>query len=96
VTITTNESIQTQFRTIDGLSIRFAESEERSDHARLLSPWPAHESNGASKTPASRRAFDFRLRVAAHPALAGRALHLARSSGPRMLRAPSSLDVKGL
>jgi pimeloyl-ACP methyl ester carboxylesterase len=29
-----------QFRTIDGLSIRFAESEDRDDHALLLSPWP--------------------------------------------------------
>ncbi len=35
-----NESIQPRFRTIDGLSIRFAESEERDDHALLLSPWP--------------------------------------------------------
>jgi pimeloyl-ACP methyl ester carboxylesterase len=32
--------MQTRFRTIDGLSIRFAESEERDDHALLLSPWP--------------------------------------------------------
>jgi pimeloyl-ACP methyl ester carboxylesterase len=32
--------IQPQFRTIDGLSIRFAQSEERDDHALLLSPWP--------------------------------------------------------
>jgi pimeloyl-ACP methyl ester carboxylesterase len=32
--------IRTRFRTIDGLSIRFAESEERDDHALLLSPWP--------------------------------------------------------
>jgi pimeloyl-ACP methyl ester carboxylesterase len=32
--------IETQFRTIDGLSIRFAESEDRDDHALLLSPWP--------------------------------------------------------
>ena len=31
---------QMQFRTIDGLSIRFAESEDRDDHALLLSPWP--------------------------------------------------------
>ena len=31
---------QMQFRTIDGLSIRFAESDERDDHALLLSPWP--------------------------------------------------------
>jgi pimeloyl-ACP methyl ester carboxylesterase len=29
-----------RFRTIDGLSIRFAESEDRADHAVLLSPWP--------------------------------------------------------
>jgi pimeloyl-ACP methyl ester carboxylesterase len=35
-----NDSIQTRFRTIDGLSIRFAESEPRDDHALLLSPWP--------------------------------------------------------
>jgi pimeloyl-ACP methyl ester carboxylesterase len=35
-----NGSIQTQFRTIDGLSIRFAESDEHDDHALLLSPWP--------------------------------------------------------
>jgi pimeloyl-ACP methyl ester carboxylesterase len=35
-----NTSIKPQFRTIDGLKIRFAESEERDDHALLLSPWP--------------------------------------------------------
>jgi pimeloyl-ACP methyl ester carboxylesterase len=35
-----NEPIEMQFRTIDGLSIRFAESDERDDHALLLSPWP--------------------------------------------------------
>jgi pimeloyl-ACP methyl ester carboxylesterase len=40
VTLTLNTSIQTQVRTIDGLSIRFAESEDRQDHALLLSPWP--------------------------------------------------------
>lgn len=33
-------SICPRFRTIDGLSIRFAESEDRHDHALLLSPWP--------------------------------------------------------
>jgi pimeloyl-ACP methyl ester carboxylesterase len=32
--------IQPHFRTIDGLSIRYAESEGRDDHALLLSPWP--------------------------------------------------------
>jgi pimeloyl-ACP methyl ester carboxylesterase len=35
-----NAPIETQFRTIDGLSIRFAESDARDDHALLLSPWP--------------------------------------------------------
>jgi pimeloyl-ACP methyl ester carboxylesterase len=40
VTTSLNESIQTQFRTIDGMSIRFAESEDRNAHALLLSQWP--------------------------------------------------------
>ena len=36
-----NTPIQPQFRTIDGLSIRFAESQDQSsDHALLLCPWP--------------------------------------------------------
>jgi pimeloyl-ACP methyl ester carboxylesterase len=39
VTIWSNTA-QMNFRTIDGLSIRFAESEDRDDHALLLSPWP--------------------------------------------------------
>ncbi|OKI54657.1 hypothetical protein A6A27_31570 [Micromonospora sp. CB01531] len=33
-------SIKPQFRTIDGLRIRFAESEPRGEHALLLCPWP--------------------------------------------------------
>lgn len=39
MTPTRSTPIQTQFATIDGLSIRFAESEHRDDHALLLSPW---------------------------------------------------------
>ena len=35
-----NGDIQPQYRAVDGLSIRFAESEDRDDHALLLSPWP--------------------------------------------------------
>ena len=35
-----NTPIQMQFRVIDGLTIRFAQSEDRDDHAQLLSPWP--------------------------------------------------------
>jgi pimeloyl-ACP methyl ester carboxylesterase len=41
VNSSSNAPIQTQFRTIDGLSLRFAESEGGGDdHALLLSPWP--------------------------------------------------------
>jgi pimeloyl-ACP methyl ester carboxylesterase len=35
-----NTSIKPHFRTIDGLKIRFAESEDRSELALLLCPWP--------------------------------------------------------
>jgi pimeloyl-ACP methyl ester carboxylesterase len=34
------DTSEMNFRTIDGLSIRFAESENKDDHALLLSPWP--------------------------------------------------------
>jgi pimeloyl-ACP methyl ester carboxylesterase len=34
------QSIEPQLRSIDGLSIRYAESEQRESHALLLSPWP--------------------------------------------------------
>jgi len=37
---TTTAAIQPQYRTIDGVSIRFAESEQHEDHAILLNPWP--------------------------------------------------------
>jgi pimeloyl-ACP methyl ester carboxylesterase len=40
LTTWSNGSIQPQFRTIDGLAIRFAESEPRAEQALLLSPWP--------------------------------------------------------
>ncbi len=35
-----NTSFEMRFRVIDGLTIRYAQSEDRSDHALLLSPWP--------------------------------------------------------
>ena len=35
-----NTPIQMQFRVIDGLSVRFAQSKDRDDDALLLSPWP--------------------------------------------------------
>jgi len=34
------QSIRPKTRIIDGLSIRYVESEPRDDHALLLSPWP--------------------------------------------------------
>jgi pimeloyl-ACP methyl ester carboxylesterase len=37
---TLSQSIRPQVRTIDGLAIRYAESEPRVDHALLTSPWP--------------------------------------------------------
>jgi pimeloyl-ACP methyl ester carboxylesterase len=41
VTTWLNTPIQMQFRTIDGLSIRYAESQnQHNEHALLLSPWP--------------------------------------------------------
>jgi len=40
VTLPSNQAIRPQFRTIDGLSIRYAESEDRAEHALLLGPWP--------------------------------------------------------
>ncbi len=40
MTVMTKHAIHPQSRTIDGVSIRFAESELRGDHALLLSPWP--------------------------------------------------------
>jgi pimeloyl-ACP methyl ester carboxylesterase len=40
VSVWSNTPIRMQFRTIEGLAIRFAESEDRDDHALLLSPWP--------------------------------------------------------
>jgi pimeloyl-ACP methyl ester carboxylesterase len=40
VTTSLRPTIRPQIRTIDGLAIRFAESDERDAHALLLSPWP--------------------------------------------------------
>jgi pimeloyl-ACP methyl ester carboxylesterase len=40
VTVMTKQAINPQTRIIDGVSIRFAESEPRDDHALLTSPWP--------------------------------------------------------
>jgi pimeloyl-ACP methyl ester carboxylesterase len=40
VSIWFSNGIQPRFRTIDGLSVRFAESEDRDVHALLLTPWP--------------------------------------------------------
>jgi pimeloyl-ACP methyl ester carboxylesterase len=35
-----NTPFKVRYRVIDGLTVRFAESEDREDHALLLSPWP--------------------------------------------------------
>ena len=54
-----NASIQMEFRVIDGLSVRFAESGDQSDTALLLSPWP--ESLLAFEPIWSRLAKDMHL-----------------------------------
>jgi pimeloyl-ACP methyl ester carboxylesterase len=59
VTTWLNASIQMEFRVIDGLSVRFAESGDRSDTALLLSPWP--ESLLAFEPIWSRLAKDMHL-----------------------------------
>jgi pimeloyl-ACP methyl ester carboxylesterase len=40
VTTWLNTPFQMQFRVIDGLTVRFAQSEDRNAHPLLLSPWP--------------------------------------------------------
>jgi pimeloyl-ACP methyl ester carboxylesterase len=40
VTTWLNASFEMRFRLIGGLTVRFAASEDRRDHAMLLSPWP--------------------------------------------------------
>ena len=40
MTIPLSPSILMQYRALDGLAARIAESEDRTDHARLPSPWP--------------------------------------------------------
>ena len=40
MTNSTNSPIKTQIRNIDGLAIRYTESERRDVSAILLSPWP--------------------------------------------------------
>jgi pimeloyl-ACP methyl ester carboxylesterase len=59
VTTWLNASIQMEFRVIDGLSVRFAESGDQSDTALLLSPWP--ESLLAFEPMWSRLAKDMHL-----------------------------------
>jgi pimeloyl-ACP methyl ester carboxylesterase len=54
-----SQSIRPQLRTIDGLAIRYAESEARPDHALLLNPWP--ESLYAYEPTWSRLAEDAHL-----------------------------------
>lgn len=40
MTLSASQTIRTRTRDIDEVSVRFAESEERAEHALLLSPWP--------------------------------------------------------
>ena len=40
MTLPSNQALQPRFRAIDGLSIRYAESQDGAEHALLLGPWP--------------------------------------------------------
>ncbi|WBB70176.1 alpha/beta hydrolase [Micromonospora sp. WMMD812] len=40
MTLSASQTISPRFRDIDGVSIRYAESADRDDHALLLNPWP--------------------------------------------------------
>jgi DNA-binding NarL/FixJ family response regulator len=53
-----NASFETRFRLIGGLTVRFAASQDRTDHALLLSPWPEKLArNGRSNTEISTELF---------------------------------------
>jgi hypothetical protein len=53
-------------------------------------PVPSHV-HGVRTNPALRAGLHVSFALAAHPALTGRALRLARSAGPRMLRGHEQL-----
>jgi hypothetical protein len=61
--VMSKQAIHPQTRTIDGVSIRFAEREPREEHALLTSPWP--ESLYAYEAMWSRLADEYAALVTA-------------------------------
>jgi hypothetical protein len=53
MTVTSNQNIPPQSRTIDGLSIRYAESESRDDHALQLG-WRRRASSPIARSTDAR------------------------------------------
>ncbi len=88
--------IQMQFRVIDGLSVRFAQSEDRGDHALLLSPWP--ESLLAFEPMWSRLAEHTHLVALDLPGFGRsqrrRALLSPRAMGEFVIRAADALGLR--
>jgi pimeloyl-ACP methyl ester carboxylesterase len=86
-----------QFRTIDGLTIRFAESEDRDDHALLLSPWP--ESLLAFEQMWARLAEDTHLVAIDLPGFGHsercEALLSPRAMGEFVVRAADAFGIEG-
>ena len=96
MTTSLSNAIQPQFRTIDGLSTRFAESEIRDDHALLLSPWP--ESIYAFEPTSSRLAEHTHLVAIDLPGL-GRSerrdeLMSPRAMGEFLVRVADAFDLE--
>lgn len=77
-----SEKIQPKVRMIDGLSVRYAESEPRDEHAILISPWP--ESVFAFDRIWSRLAADTHLVALDLPGFGG-------SQGSRELMSPRAM-----
>jgi pimeloyl-ACP methyl ester carboxylesterase len=88
--------VQTQYREVDGLHIRFAESDARDEHAFLLSPWP--ESLLAYDQMWGRLAQDMHLIAVDLPGFGhseGRAsLFAPRAMGEFLVRLADAFDVE--
>src|SRR5579864_7097610 len=82
-----SQTIRPQTRTVDGLSIRYAESEPRDEHALLFSPWP--ESIYAYEPTWNRLAEHTHLVAIDLPGLEAREAHRSETKRANPLRTPS-------
>src|SRR5579864_9242930 len=82
-----SQTIRPQTRTVDGLSIRYAESEPRDEHALLFSPWP--ESIYACEPTWNRLAEHTHLVAIDLPGLEAREAHRSETKRANPLPTPS-------